>query len=1030
MERSQIKSVEKDRTSTRVASRSFALLLFCLTVSLGYGKDAATSRDGAAPQTSVEQGVLGEILGLDPTTAAPPASTTKNAVKPAPRALASTAETLDKYQAKLLADRRVTYGRARPFDAPTNAADANKDDVDEELLDYDALLKQGAPAARNASAVPSAKNPAPKKSAAKTPEISVLNTQYGDRAATAEAQFGKRIDPAGPFNSSAYSSELVNAGSQNANGKGQTLDLNDVEEYAREGEPYDDTQDDALNEGAIVENAEEEEYDDAPTVSDECFIALDPYTSLFIDYAPTYAWTESILQDVESILETLAESPSQTRTFIDELARKLEDADAIKEKLTAADAQEKSQRNPWASQEDAPLLSSRYTLAQRVELLDAFKNAMERRVFLWDRAADYFEARERGELLIPDPFDVDEMKLLLSSTLEVRKFFGDSANGQSWRSSFDVDALVKELEQALELPAQERGAATALRRINSKNARDGYLREYAQSSVADRYLDAMSVPVDASKIEFERERRLRFLQDRINAIAYKIEKTPMTESQRALFKKPILASWASLILGMAADAANGEALLFAFEHYENVAGSQAGRSLQQLALRMTTSQSEVCRLYGRAVDVIYDNPNVKAYVSEALINRLLPVRDPEFAVVQETILNNPVVGQRRVDTQVSIKLRSDPERLLMDLNIAGRVHANTSSAVFSAKLHNESYANYRGRKTLEWRDTGVAYSPAVVTAASSNRLNAVETGVDFVPLVGDLARGLTRSQYQSQQTAIEAESEAKIVRETRARFDQESNERFDALNAQLRNGFFKNMANLGLSLKTQRSRTTEDWLLASMRFGTDYALGCQSTEPPTLQGAFADVKIHESSVNSFLGQLDLGGRKMTPRETLDFIADRLNKPRLKNVEIEDSELSYTFAKADPVTVRFFEDRVCVVLRFDEMTLGKKSWENIEVQAAYRPTLSEEDHPTLVRDGAIELYGPTSVMEQIPIRTVFSKIFQAQRPLELRVAAMAQDERFAGLAIGLCRVSRGWFAISIIKDPNYGRERVLQNTYVQ
>ena len=144
---------------------------------------------------------------------------------------------------------------------------------------------------------------------------------------------------------------------------------------------------------------------------------------------------------------------------------------------------------------------------------------------------------------------------------------------------------------------------------------------------------------------------------------------------------------------MAADATNGEALLFAFEHYENVAGSQAGRSLQQLALRMTTSQSEVCRLYGRAIDVIYDNPNVKAYVSEALINRLLPVRDPEFAVVQETILNNPVVGRRRVDTQVSIKLRPDPERLLMDLNIAGRVHANTSSAVFSAKLHNESYAN-------------------------------------------------------------------------------------------------------------------------------------------------------------------------------------------------------------------------------------------------------------------------------------------------------------------------------------------------
>lgn len=1025
MERSQIKSVKKERTSTRVASRSFALLLFCLTVSLGYAKDAEPARE------NVEQGVLGEILGLDPGAATPPASETAHPVKQAPRALDSTAETLDKYQAKLLADRRVGYGIARPFDAPTNdlSQDAN---VDEELLDYDALEKQSArtsPPSKTSATPPS--TAASKKGAATSAQVSVLNAQYGDRAATAEAQFGKRVDPAGPFNSSAYAKGIVDADAQNAKKKEESLDLNDVEEYAREGDPYDDSEDDALQEGAIVDNEEEDEDDvETPTVDDECFLALDPYTSLFIEYEPTYEWTESILQDVESILEALAESPSQTRALIDELARKLEDAETIKDKLTAEDAREKSRKNPWSSQEDAPLLSTRYTLAQRVELLDAFKNAMERRVFLWDRAADYFEARERGELLAPEPFNVDEMKLLLSSSLEVQKFFGDSPNGQSWRSSFDVDALVKELEQALELPEEDRGATTALRRVNSKSARDGYLRQYAQSSVADRYLDAMSVPSDASKVEFERERRLRFLQDRINAIAYKIEKTPMTESQRALFKKPTLASWASLILGMAADATNGEALLFAFEHYENVAGSQAGRSLQQLALRMTTSQSEVCRLYGRAVDVIYDNPNVKAYVSEALINRLLPVRDPEFAVVQETILNNPVVGRRRVDTQVSIKLRPDPERLLMDLNIAGRVHANTSSAVFSAKLHNESYANYRGVKTLEWRDTGIAYSPASVTAASSNRLNAVETGIDFVPLVGDLARGLTRSQYQSQQTAIEAESEAKIVKETRARFDQESNERFDTLNAQLRNGFFKNMANLGLSLKTQRSRTTDDWLLASMRFGTDYALGCQSTEPPTLQGAFADVKVHESSINSFLGQLDLGGRKMTPRETLDFIADRLNKPGLKDVEIEESELSYAFAKSDPITVRFFEDRICVVLRFDEMTLGKKTWEDIEVQAAYRPTLSEEDRPMLVRDGAIELYGPASVMEQIPIRAVFSKIFQAQRPLELRVPAMAQDERFAGLAIGLCRASRGWFAISMIKDPNFGRERVLQNTYVQ
>ena len=976
-----------------------------------------------------ERPSLADILGFDPVAV--------DATRERPQTVAkerkpARQDAIDRYETELLADRRVPYGLMRTVRQPRNQSkttaaktETPNDAHPENAATNEALGAKFVEIDQDQSDLPAVvvtvETPTEKNGAANRPEDSTTQNQ---RSANVERPQQPVNFKGKTFNSNAYKNdENVKA----VPVEDETLELDDVQEFYQETEPrVRDKEDDALDEAAFEPPTDDVE-DSVAILQDECFAALDPYTSLFIKYEPTYEWTESILEYVESILTSIEDSPEQTRALLDELKRKTQEADDIKAKLENADKLERASRDPWNGGEQ-PILCARYALSQRLELVETFKNALERRIFLWRHAADFFAARNRGELRESQPLARPELELLLNATRDVRDFFGDAANGRSWRASFDVDAIAAEIEQALELPTlPAQSVATHSRAKKADSV--GYLGKLAYSIPADAYLD-QALEEDAktrSEVEKERERRMTFLQDRINAIAYKIEKTPMTAEQRRVFQRPATATWANMILGLAGDQLNGMPLLIAFEKYERVAGGHAGRNLQQLALRMTTSQSEACRLYGRAIDVVYDNPNVKAYVSEALINRLLPVRDPEFEVVQETVLNNPVVGRRRVDTQVSIQLVPDPNRLLMSLNINGRMSANTSSAVMSAKLYNESYANYVGRKTLEWRDSGIAYSPASVDASSAARLNAVETDVDFMPIVGDLARGLTRSQYESRQGEIERETREKVIRQTRTRFDKEANERFDAVNAKLREGFFRNMSNLGLSLRTQRSRTTDDWLLASLRFGADYALGCQATEPATLPGAFADIKVHESAINSFLTQLEFAGKTFTPRQALDYIADRMNKPKLKEVEIEESELSFTFAKADPITTRFFEDRICLILRFSNLTLGQKSWDDVETEIAYRPSLTEDGAPTFVRDGSIELYGPASVVEQIPIRAVFAKIFPAQKSLDLRAELLNRDERFAGLALGLCRVSRGWFAISVVKDANFRQE--LEKTWL-
>lgn len=833
--------------------------------------------------------------------------------------------------------------------------------------------------------------PSSSLSAQESPRVAV--PFYSANVADVEAR-----TPQAARTSSAYSSKAVGPTVDasrpiSLGAKRPTLQIEDVAEFSAESKLNDDAFDDALSVDASLDDEANASWGGenatVEQIADECFFALDPYSSLFIDYPPTADWTNAALLRVDEILPLLATEPERAAAIIKKFRAEIAASESIQDAIVAADPATTSTavavfgdaNDESAKKAGAPTLETRYSLEQRLTLFEAFCCALDRRAFVWGRAAEFFAAKNRGELVAATEISTAELARIRETTAAARAFFGDSEVGRNWRTSFEIDLLLTDVDRTLELM--------------SPKAKSGALRSESDAVVR------------------ERTRRTNFLRDRLNSVCYKIEKTPMTPEQRRVFDRAPLNVWVATVSPFACDRVDALGLLLEFEKYERDAGGEIGRTLQQSARRTITSRSEVCRRLGKAFDVVYDNPNAKAYVSEALINRLLPIRDPEFSVVQETVLNNPVAGRRRADTEVSIKLIPDPSRLLMNLNVAGRVVASTSSNVFPAKLYNESYATYLGQKTLEWRDDGFAYSPAVVSAESVNKLGGVQTDVDFIPLVGDLTREVVRSQYESKQAAIRTEMKTKVAREARARIDAEANERFDAVNARMRANFFADLERLGLSLKTQRSKTTDEWLLASLRLGTDFSLGCQTTEPPTLPGAFADVKLHESAVNAALERLELGGKTLTPAETLAYLAEKLNKPGLAEVAVEENELVLSFAEIDPVVVRFFEDRAELRLKFAKLTLGDKEWENVDVRVSYRPAVADDGTTVFERDGVVELDGPGGMRAQLALRSIFSKVFPASKAFDLRPQIFDSDERFAGLALGLARVSQGWFAISVV-----------------
>ena len=768
--------------------------------------------------------------------------------------------------------------------------------------------------------------------------------------------------------------------------------------------------------GQYASNSNAGEDFDYGLLTEAALQGLDSSLDLFREHPATSAWVADVERLIRESLDQLGERPEASLASLQKLAALIVREDARMEAQLANNADNTpagqcpvpadhkitpsvgSAGTAQAGSEEyrGPRTIEQYEPQQRVELLKGLRYQLDRRIYLWTFAAHYRKAELQGELIPQRALERYQIDQLLAKTEAVRNFFGVTSVGIQWRKRFEVDRLYEALSRLKQLRIQN----------------DPFQPAFTPVSMTSG--DAAAQTVDRLSLIEEEESTLHWC---INSIQSKVQMTSMTEEQRQVFQNAALAPWLEMMAPLVCDQGDMRDLLLAFEEYEKTSGADAGRRMSVCAAQLRSSRTNAAKKLGEAIPAIYDNPNIKVYVSEYLINRFIPERDPEYEVVQETILNNPVAGSRRADTQVRIKLVPDDARLLMHLYVSGKIVASTRSEVFPAQLFNQSEAVYLGRKLIEWTGEKVACSECEVAVNNSNRLNDVRTDIDFVPLVGEFARELVRGQYQSMQGQINQEMRRKIVNQVKTRVDSETNSRFGALNDRLAKNVFQPLSNNGLHLTMKNSRTTNDWLLASMKFGETYTPGSQTREPETLPGAFADLKIHESALNVALDRLNLAGKEFSVPELRAHLADTLHREGLRAApDEEDPGCIFGLAFEDPVSVSFHENRIQIRLRFDYIALGDQEWDDVEAVVSYQPVIDEKGNAILVRDGLVSIDGPMSIRAQIPLRLIFAKAFPAHGQVPLRPKVFEKDERFAGLSVGLCRISEGWFAISVVQLP--------------
>ena len=296
-------------------------------------------------------------------------------------------------------------------------------------------------------------------------------------------------------------------------------------------------------------------------------------------------------------------------------------------------------------------------------------------------------------------------------------------------------------------------------------------------------------------------------------------------------------------------------------------------------------------------------------ISAELLNRLIPQRNPEYANVDDILLGLPVHGQSMTQTTVRVLLVPDPNRVLLALQITGRVSSLTSATSGPATFVNDTNSMYTAVKPLEIDLSGIRLGETEVEVYNKTTLRNVKTDFDGIPLVSQLAKGVARSQRDAKEPQLTQEVKEKVAAKARERIDAETTARFTRLAGRLEEKVFTPLDVLALEPAMIAAETTPQRVILRVRLAADEQLGSHTPRPQAPADSLASFQVHESVLNNMIERLALDGRTFTLPQLSRHIARCFGRPGPADDNPDHEDVSITFAPKDAVRVRCAEGRV-------------------------------------------------------------------------------------------------------------------------
>lgn len=413
-----------------------------------------------------------------------------------------------------------------------------------------------------------------------------------------------------------------------------------------------------------------------------------------------------------------------------------------------------------------------------------------------------------------------------------------------------------------------------------------------------------------------------------------------------------------------------------------------------------------------ALSAYYRNANVRMAISQDILNRMLPTIDPKSVPVNTTVLGNRVRGTSQISSQLGITLIPSPDRWTLNLQTVGNVATRSTGFSGPVSVRTSGNSKFVAATPIVISDSGVTVGNLDVNVNSHSRLSGIQTDYDRWPLVGSLVRSIAEDRYQEVKPLSNRITDRKIKQEVASEIKTKLDDQVDSATDQLTTMVLGPLGRLKLDPQVIDMQTTEDRLLARYRLAGDWQLAAFTPRPRAPRSSLMSVQVHQSAINNTLEQL-------VPRDKPMAIANVITNAMTmfgRDVTLPEdlpSDVTIQFARTRPITVEIEDGKLWVTMRIVRLSNGKAiDLTQFIVRAAYSPVV-DGLNASLVRDGHLRISGPgMSMRERLPVRAIFNKVLDSDRPLPMTLPMLAEHPAMADLAVSQLELRGGWIGIAL------------------
>jgi len=496
----------------------------------------------------------------------------------------------------------------------------------------------------------------------------------------------------------------------------------------------------------------------------------------------------------------------------------------------------------------------------------------------------------------------------------------------------------------------------------------------------------------------------------------RIEKEGLTSEQNQFLQQSEVVALSVALRHWAAEPVSLLSLLCDLEEYESTMAPAVARRIVTAQASLKVSPHQELRDVAESIDLHYRNANVRVAMTSEFLNRLIPQVDQVEAPVSDQIFGARVMGSSVATTRLHIRLVPDNGRARIQLEASGQVRSRTRSFRGPVVFFSDGRSTYHAQKVLLIDPNGIHVWQAQASASSSDRVRAIETDYDPIPILGNLVRSFARNQYDDQRHAVRLEVEHRISRQAARRFDEEIHRHITSAHQRVQENIIDPLDQLQLDPTAVDMRTTSEQLIMRWRLAGDEQLAAHTARPSSPTDTLMEIQLHQSALNNTVKQLGLDGCESDLRELYVSLANSLGNEDATAPDDMPERITIHFADEESVHVQCDEGRLTLTLNIARLDSGRRHWRNFTIRAYYVPVI-DGLHARLVRQTSIELIGQNLRLgDQIALRSIFTKALSRNRPIEMIHPELAERAELADLAVTQFVVRNGWVGIALGPDP--------------